>query len=159
MSMLLADSSGGLTTPNKSQSLTRWPNGYFGVLLIAALYWRSIPCEARTGNWALMVRRMRPRWAIPTVMRKAEELFHAGMEKNLPASLLELYRSNGAVAARPPNSAWQEQLPSGAATRDYQLVAFLAYRPESERPTVVAEIIVSKLQDDPFTIVRWHPNA
>jgi hypothetical protein len=102
---------------------------------------------------------MRPRWAIPTVMRKAEELFHAGMEKNLPASLLEVYHSAGAVASRPPDATWQEQLPTDAVIRDYQLVSFLAYRPESERPTVVAEIIVSMWQDDPFTIVQWYPNA
>lgn len=92
-------------------------------------------------------------------MNKAEALFHAGMVEHLPASLLEVYRSAGAVASRYSDTTWQSQLPVDAVAKDYLLVSFLAYRPESEHPTIVAEIVVSMWRDDPFTIVQWYPSA
>lgn len=92
-------------------------------------------------------------------MKKAQALFHAGKVDNLPAVLLDVYRSTGVVALRYPDTAWQEQLPKDAKAKDYQLVSFLAYRPESEQPLIVADIVVSMWQDDPFTIVKWYPSA
>src|SRR5262245_16474209 len=102
---------------------------------------------------------MRPRHAIPSAMKKAEALFHADKADNLPDSLLQEYGSTGVVASHYPDVTWQDQLPPNAITRDYQLVSFLAYRPTSEQTIIVAEVVVSMWQDDPFTIVKWHPNA
>lgn len=102
---------------------------------------------------------MRPRYAIPSVMKKAEALFHTEKANNLPDSLLRQYHTTGAVASHLPDATWQDQLPTGAVIKDYRLVSFLAYRPMSEQPIIVAEVVVSMWQDDPFTIVKWHPDA
>jgi hypothetical protein len=92
-------------------------------------------------------------------MKKAQEFFHSHAADHLPSSLLELYRSTGVVASHYPDETWSLEFPNEANRHDYQQICFLAYRPVSERPIVVAEIVVSMRQDDPFILVRWHPTA